>query len=90
MRFEAVASAGWPQTEDKSPIIAEIFRMVNSGRTSAAEAALLLGQMIAHLLVETGQSAIACRDSLLILRKTSSAMWSRMPLHRKLFTLCSS
>jgi hypothetical protein len=61
--------------------------MVNSGRTSAAEAALLLGPMIAGLLVESGQAATACRDSLLVLRKASSASWSRTPLHRKLFTL---
>jgi uncharacterized membrane protein AbrB (regulator of aidB expression) len=38
--------------------------MVNSGKTSAAESAHLLGRMIAGLLVETGQAAIACRVSL--------------------------
>ena len=32
--------------------------MVNSGKTSAAEAALILAPMIAGILVETGQAAI--------------------------------
>jgi hypothetical protein len=64
--------------------------MVNSGKTSAVEAALLLGVMIAGILVEPVKRVSARRHFLSISRKASSAGRSPMLLHRKSFTLSTA